>query len=76
MYAVKLTEYYKPAIMEKDKNYIKKKKMYYFNNGMLLRHKKEWKNAVCGNIDGPKEYHIKWSKSETDKYHISLACGI
>ena len=26
--------------------------------------KKEWRNAICSNIDGPRDYHTKWSKSE------------
>ena len=26
--------------------------------------KKEWNNAICSNIDGPINYHTKWSKSE------------
>ena len=28
-------------------------------------------------MDGPRDYHNKWSKSDKDKYHmISLTCGI
>ena len=26
--------------------------------------------AICSNMDGPRHYHTKWSKSEKDKYHI------
>ena len=33
---------------------------------------KEWNNAICGNMDATRDYHTKWSKSEGDKYHISL----
>ena len=29
--------------------------------------KKEWNNAICSNMDGPRDYHTKWSKSEKDK---------
>ena len=44
-------------------------------SGILLSHKKEWNNAIGGNMDGPRDYHTKWSKS--DKYHmISLICRI
>ena len=47
------------------------------NNGMLLSHKKEWNNAICSNMDGPRDYHTKWSKPDKDKYHmISVICGI
>ena len=34
------------------------------HNGILLSHKKEWKNAICSNLDGPRDYHIKWSQTE------------
>ena len=40
-------------------------------------HKKEGYNAICSNMDGPRDRHIEWSKSDKDKYHkISLVCGI
>ena len=45
-------------------------------NGTLLSHQKEWNNAICSHVDGPGDYHTKWSKSDKDKYHISLVCGI
>ena len=39
---------------------------------------KEWNNAICSNIDEPRDYETKWNKSaEKDKYHMrSLICGI
>ena len=40
------------------------------HNGILLSHKKEWNNAICSNMDGPREYRTKWSKSEKDKYYM------
>ena len=40
------------------------KKMWYVNNGILLSHKKEWNIAICSNMDGPRDYHTKWSKSD------------
>ena len=49
----------------------------YIHNGILLSHKKEWNNAICSNMDGPRDDHTEWSKSEKDKYHmIPLICGI
>ena len=46
-------------------------------NGILLSHKKEWDNAIYSNMDGPRDYHTKWSKSDKDTYHlISLTCRI
>ena len=39
--------------------------------GILLSHKKEWNNAICNNMDGPRDYHTKWSKSDRERqiYH-------
>ena len=46
-------------------------------NGIVLSHKKEWNNAIYSNMDGPRDHHTKWSKSNKDKYHmIPLICGI
>ena len=36
-------------------------------NGTLLSHKKEWNNAICRNMDEPRDYHTKWSKSEEER---------
>ena len=27
-------------------------------------------NVICSNMDGPRDYHTKWSKSEKDNYHM------
>ena len=49
----------------------------YIYNEILLGHKKEWNNAIYTNMDGPRDHHTKWSKTEKDKYHMmSLICGI
>ena len=46
-------------------------------SGILLSHKKELNNAICSNMDGPRDYHTKRSKSEKDKHHMtSLISGI
>ena len=45
-------------------------------NGILLSHKKEWNNAIFRDIDGPRYCHTEWSKSDKDKYIISVMCGI
>ena len=37
-------------------------------NGILLSHIKEWNIAIFSNMDGPRDYHTKWSKLEKDKY--------
>ena len=36
-------------------------------NGILLSHKKEWNNTICSNMDGPRDYHTKWSKSDRER---------
>ena len=40
------------------------KDMVHIYNGILLSHKKEWNNAICSNMDGPRDYHTTWSKSD------------
>ena len=58
--------------------WIDKGDVLYKYNGILLNHKKEWSHVICSNMDGPRDYHAKWSKStEKDKYcMMSLICGI
>ena len=29
--------------------------------------KKEWSNAICSNMDGPRDYPTSWSKSERER---------
>ena len=36
-------------------------------NGILLSHKQEWNNSICSNMDGPRDYHTKWSKSGRER---------
>ena len=36
-------------------------------NGILLSHKKEWNNAIYSNMDGPRDYHTKWSKPDRER---------
>ena len=37
---------------------------------------KRMSNAIFGNIDAPRDYHIKWSKSERERHDMtSLICG-
>ena len=48
----------------------------WFYNGILLSHKKEWNNAICSNMDWPRDYQTMWSKPEKDKYITSLIYGL
>ena len=42
-----------------------------------LSHIKEWNKAICSDMDGPRDCHTEWSKTEKDKHHmISLICGL
>ena len=43
-------------------------------NGILLSHQKEWKNAICSNMDGSRDYHTKRSQKETNAiwYHLHV----
>ena len=53
-------------------------KMWYTFIGILFGHKKEWTNVICSNMDGPRDYHSKWSKSDRE-WQIpmtSLTCGM
>ena len=41
--------------------------MVHVNNG-ILSHKNEQNNAICSDMDGPRDYHTKWTKK--DNYTI------
>ena len=36
-------------------------------NGILLSHKKEQNNAICSNMDEPRDCHNEWSKSDRER---------
>ena len=46
--------------------------MVHVYNGILLSHKKEQNWVICNEVDGPRDYHTEWSKSEREKYHILM----
>ena len=41
--------------------------MVHIYNGILLSHKKEENCAICRDVDGPRDCHTEWSKSEREK---------
>ena len=44
------------------------KKMWYINTMEYYSAiKKEWNNAICSNMDGLRDYHTKWSKSDRER---------
>ena len=36
-------------------------------NGILLTHKEEWNNVICSNMNGPRDCHTEWSKSDRER---------
>ena len=44
--------------------------MVYIHNRILLSHKKEWNNAICGNPNGPRDCHTEWSKPNIIWYYL------
>ena len=34
----------------------------HIHNGILLSHQKEWNTCIFSNMDGPRNYHAKWSQ--------------
>ena len=47
---------------------------------MLISHKREWNNAICNNMNRPRDYDTilsEASQTEKDNYHtVSLICRI
>ena len=41
--------------------------MEYKYNGILLSHKKELNDAICSNMDGHRDCHTEWSKSDRER---------
>ena len=39
----------------------------HIHDGILLSHKKEQNNAICSNMDRPRDYHTKWSNSDRER---------
>ena len=41
--------------------------MAHIYNGILLSHKKKRNWVIYGDVDGPRDCHTEWSKSEREK---------
>ena len=39
---------------------------YVYTMEYYLAIKKEWNNAICSNMDGPRDCHTEWSKTERE----------
>ena len=44
-----------------------KEDVVYIYNGILLSHKKEWNWVICRDVNGSRDCHTEWSKSEREK---------
>ena len=44
-----------------------KEDVVYIHNEMLISHEIEWNNAICSNMDGPRDCHTEWTKSDTER---------
>ena len=44
-----------------------KEDVVHIHNGILQSHKEEWNNAICSNMDGTRDNHTEWSKSERER---------
>ena len=36
-------------------------------NGIFFNHKRGQNNVICSNMDGPRDYRAKWSKSDIER---------
>ena len=46
--------------------------MVHIYNGILLSHKKERNWVICRDVDGPRDCHTEWSKSEREKQILHI----
>ena len=46
---------------------IDKEDMVHIYTGILLSHWKELNNAICSNMEGHRDSHTEWSKSEKER---------
>ena len=60
--------------------YMDKEDVVHTYNGTLTSYKRQRSNAICSNMDGPRDHLIilsEVSQTEKDRYHMmSLTCGI
>ena len=55
-----------------------KEDLVHIYNGLLLSNKKEQNRTICRDVDGPRDCHTEWSKSEGEKQisHLMHMYGI
>ena len=47
--------------------WLDKEDVAHIHNGILLGYKKGWNNAIFSNMDGLRDYHTRWSKSDRER---------
>ena len=52
--------------MSTDRGMNKEKMWYLYTMEYYSAIKKEWNNAICSNMDGPRDCHTEWSKSDRE----------
>ena len=45
--------------------------MVHTHNGMLPSQEKEWNNAICSNMGGPRDYHTKSEREWQILYDVT-----
>ena len=53
-----------------------KEEIMHIHTGILLNYEKGQNKAICNNMDGPGDYHTKWSESEKDRYEITYMLNL
>ena len=48
--------------------WIKKLQYICIYNRILLSHQKEWDNVICSNMNGPRDCHTEWRKTERERW--------
>ena len=56
----------KATLMSTDRR-MDKEDVVHIYNGILLSHKNEQNNAICSNMDGSRDCHTEWSKSDRER---------
>ena len=70
-----ITKKWKQPICPSTDEWIKKNVAHIHNEVLAIKNNEIM--PICRNMDGPRDHHTKWSKSDKDKYYmISLICGV
>ena len=48
-------------------SWMDKEDVLHIYNGILISHKKLQNNAICSNMDGSRDFHTEWNKSDTER---------